>query len=73
MSFSHRGRSQHVSPGKAGMPDYKDIDLLKKFMTESGKIIPSRVTGVSARFQRHLTNMIKIARYLSLIAYTDKH
>jgi small subunit ribosomal protein S18 len=54
-------------------PDYKDVDLLKKFITESGKIVPSRVTGARARYQRDLTRMIKISRYLALIPYTDKH
>lgn len=71
--FSHRNRGPNLSNLKGGLPDYKDVDLLKKFMTESGKIIPSRVTGVSAKYQRQLTNMIKIARYLALIPYTDKH
>lgn len=72
-NFSHRNRGQHFSVAKGGIPDYKDVELLKKFMTESGKIIPSRVTGVSSRYQRQLTHMIKIARYLALISYTDKH
>lgn len=71
--FSHRGRGSHFSNSKMATPDYKDVDLLKKFMTESGKIVPSRVTGATARYQRQLTRMIKIARYLALIPYTDKH
>lgn len=71
--FSHRSRGPHFAGSKMGTPDYKDVDLLKKFLTESGKIIPSRVTGASAMHQRHLTRMVKIARYLALIPYTDKH
>lgn len=72
-NYSHRGRSSHVPSSKMTTPDYKDIDLLKRFITESGKIVPSRVTGATARYQRQLTRMIKIARYLALMPYTDKH
>ena len=52
---------------------YKDINLLKQFITETGKIIPARVTGVTASNQRRLTKNIKIARFLALIPYTDMH
>ncbi|BBA84933.1 30S ribosomal protein S18 [endosymbiont of Pachyrhynchus infernalis] len=52
--------------------DYKDIDMLKKYITESGKIIPSKITGTKLKFQRKLSSAIKIARYLSLIFYTDR-
>ena len=53
--------------------DYKDVNVLKQFLTETGKIIPARVTGVTASNQRKLTNYIKIARFLALIPYTDMH
>ena len=53
--------------------DYKDINVLKQFITETGKIIPARVTGISASSQRKLTRHIKIARFLALIPYTDMH
>ena len=53
--------------------DHKNIDILKQFITETGKIIPARVTGVSASNQRKLTRYIKIARFLALIPYTDMH
>tara|TARA_Y100000741_G_scaffold7575_1_gene6384 strand:+ start:22 stop:237 length:216 start_codon:yes stop_codon:yes gene_type:complete len=53
--------------------DYKDINVLKQFITETGKIIPARVTGISASNQRKLTRHIKIARFLALIPYTDMH
>ena len=46
--------------------DYKDIDLLKEYIMESGRIVPSRITGTSARYQRQLARAIKLARYLSL-------
>ena len=52
---------------------YKDINLLKQFITETGKIIPARVTGISASKQRKITKSIKIARFLALIPYTDMH
>ena len=52
---------------------YKDINILKQFITETGKIIPARVTGVTASNQRKLTKYIKIARFLALIPYTDMH
>ena len=53
--------------------DYKDLDLLKQFITETGKIVPSRITGTSARYQRQLATAIKRARYLALLPYTDQH
>ena len=53
--------------------DYKDVNILKQYITETGKIIPARVTGVSASNQRKLTKHIKIARFLALIPYTDMH
>lgn len=53
--------------------DYKDAELLKSYITETGKIIPSRITGTSAKFQRMLTVAIKRARFLALIPYTDQH
>lgn len=53
--------------------DYKDIKLLKEFITETGKIMPARVTGTSAKYQRQLTRAIKRARHLSLLPYVDSH
>ncbi|MEQ1602962.1 MAG: 30S ribosomal protein S18 [Methylophilaceae bacterium] len=53
--------------------DYKDVDLLKDFITENGKIIPARITGTKARYQRQLTIAVKRARFLALLPYTDKH
>ena len=49
---------------------YKDVDVLKQFITETGKIIPARVSGVSASNQRKVTKYIKIARFLALLPYT---
>lgn len=53
--------------------DYKDANLLRKFITENGKIVPSRITGTKARYQRPLAKAIKVARFLALLPYTDKH
>ncbi len=53
--------------------DYKDTDLLKDFVSETGKIVPSRITGTKARYQRQLTTAIKRARYLALLPYSDQH
>jgi small subunit ribosomal protein S18 len=49
--------------------DYKDIDTLKRFITERGKILPRRITGVSARFQRLLNIAVKRARYIGLLPF----
>ena len=51
--------------------DYKDVALLKNYVTESGKIVPSRITGTSAKYQRQLATAIKRARFLALLPYTD--
>ncbi|MCX7946758.1 MAG: 30S ribosomal protein S18 [Hydrogenophilus sp.] len=53
--------------------DYKDIETLKEYLTEVGKIMPARITGVSSRFQRQLALAIKRARFLALLPYTDQH
>jgi len=53
--------------------DYKDLVLLKGFITETGKIVPSRITGTHARYQRKLARAIKYARYLALLPYCDSH
>lgn len=53
--------------------DYKDLDTLKSYITETGKIVPSRITGTKARYQRQLSTAIKRARFLALLPYTDNH
>ena len=53
--------------------DYKDLNLLKAYVSESGKIVPSRITGTKAKYQRQLTIAIKRARFLALLPYTDQH
>lgn len=51
--------------------DYKDVDLLKRFISERGKILPRRVTGTSAKYQRKLTRAIKRARQMALLPYVN--
>ena len=53
--------------------DYKDIEVLKQYVSETGKIVPSRITGTKARYQRQLAKAVKRARYLALIPFTDSH
>ena len=53
--------------------DYKDVNILKQFITETGKIIPARMTGTSAKYQRQLNKAVKRARHLALLPYTDSH
>ena len=53
--------------------DYKDLNILKEFISENGKLIPARITGTKARYQRQLSTAVKRARYLALLPYTDLH
>jgi small subunit ribosomal protein S18 len=53
--------------------DYKDVNMLKAYVSETGKIVPSRVTGTSAKYQRQLSTAIKRARFLALLPYCDRH
>ena len=53
--------------------DYKDLDTLKQYVSETGKIVPSRITGTKAKYQRQLATAVKRDRYLALLPYTDAH
>ncbi|MBD9415709.1 MULTISPECIES: 30S ribosomal protein S18 [unclassified Pseudomonas] len=53
--------------------DFKDLNTLKAYVSETGKIVPSRITGTKAKYQRQLAVAIKRARYLALLPYTDSH
>ena len=53
--------------------DYRDLDTLKQYVSETGKIVPSRITGTKAKYQRQLATAVKRARYLALLPYTDAH
>ena len=68
-----KSRRQKVDPfagDKINMQDYKDVALLKKYISERGKILPRRVSGTSAKAQRKLTVAIKRARNLALLPYS---
>ena len=64
---------KNPDPEGATEIDYKDLDTLKGYVSESGKIVPSRITGTKARYQRELSEAIKRARYIALLPYTDSH
>jgi small subunit ribosomal protein S18 len=69
MAFFRR----RVSPIKPGEPiDYKDIDLLRRFITERGKVLPRRITGLTAKQQRQVTVSIKRARIVALLPFINK-
>jgi small subunit ribosomal protein S18 len=53
--------------------DYKDLETLKAYVSETGKIVPSRITGTKSRYQRELSEAIKRARYVALLPFTDSH
>ena len=73
--YSRKGRNKrrkvcYFTVNKIEYIDYKDVDLLRKFISERGKILPRRVTGTSAKYQRMLTKAIKRARQMALLPYT---
>ena len=71
--FTRRKKSCPFSGPNAPVIDYKDAKLLSRFLSERGKIVPSRITGTKARYQRQLSTAIKRARYVALLPYTDAH
>ena len=72
-SFSRRRKFCRFTAEGVKLIDYKDLAILKQYITETGKIVPSRITGTKAFYQRQLSAAIKRARYLSLLPYTDQH
>ena len=72
-SFSRRRKFCRFTAESVKQIDYKDLATLKQYITETGKIVPSRITGTKAFYQRQLSSAIKRARYLSLLPYTDQH
>lgn len=70
--FFRRRKSCPFSGGHAQVIDYKDIRTLSKFVSERGKIIPSRISAVSTKKQRELANAIKRARFLALMPYVSE-
>lgn len=72
LMFGKKRRSCPFTAAGVKHIDYKDVDTLKMFSTERGKIMPRRVTGVSAKHQRMLAKAIKQARYMALMPFVDK-
>ena len=73
MRYQRRPRFCKFTADGVQSIDYKDLDLLKANISETGKILPRRSTGTKAHFQRQLATGIKRARFLALIPYTDQH
>jgi len=71
--FFRRRKFCRFTAEKVKEIDYKDISVLKNYITETGKIVPSRITGTRARYQRQLTTAIKRARFMALLPYCDSH
>jgi small subunit ribosomal protein S18 len=70
--FRSRPKSCPFTGKNAPKIDYKDVNLLRRYVSERGKIMPNRITAVSAKMQRRLTQAIKRARFLALLPYADK-
>lgn len=73
MSYFRRKKYCRFTAEGIKYVDYKDLDLLKNYVTETGKLVPARITGTKAKYQRQLTTAVKRARYLALLPYTDQH
>jgi small subunit ribosomal protein S18 len=71
--FFRRKKFCRFTAEKVEYIDYKDVATLKAYITETGKIVPSRITGTKANYQRQLASAIKRARYLALLPYCDAH
>lgn len=72
-NYFRKKKLGHVVSMAGDTVDYKDLDVLREYVMESGRMVPSRITGASARFQRQIASSIKIARFLALLPYCDQH
>ena len=72
-SFSRRRKFCRFTAEGVKQIDYKDLATLKQYITETGKIVPSRITGTKSFYQRQLAVAVKRARFLALLPYTDQH
>jgi small subunit ribosomal protein S18 len=68
-----RKKQCRFSSDDAEIIDYKNLDMLSEYVTETGKIVPSRITGTSAKYQRQLSTAIKHARFIALLPFCDAH
>ena len=71
--FSRRKKFCRFTAEGVSDIDYKDLGLLRNYISETGKIVPSRITGTKARYQRLLARAIKLSRFLALLPYCDQH
>jgi small subunit ribosomal protein S18 len=72
-TYFRRKKMCYFTANKIKDVDYKDVGMLKKFIMENGKIVPSRITGTKAAYQRKLAKAVKLARFLALLPYCDRH
>ena len=72
-SYYQRKKVVSLSDADIENINYQNIDLLKEFVMETGRILPSRITGTKARYQRLISNSVKRARFLALLPYCDRH
>lgn len=73
MTYSRRRKFCKFTADGIDKIDYKDLDRLKLYVMENGRIVPSRITGTSARYQRQLARAIKLARFIAILPYCDTH
>lgn len=73
MSYFRRKKMNRLTTEGGSEIDYKDVNLLKNYITETGKIVPRRITGAQTRHQRQLAQAIKYARFVALLPYCDSH
>ncbi len=71
--FTRRKKFCRFTADDVGTIDYKDLGTLKNYISETGKIVPSRITGTKSYYQRQLATAIKRARFLALLPNTDQH
>lgn len=71
--FRRNNKMQRFSTESGNQIDYKDVKSLQNYISETGKIVPSRITGTQARTQRQLAKAIKYARFVGLLPYCDSH
>ena len=72
-NYFRRKKYCRFTAGEVAAVDYKDIPTLMDYIMEAGRIVPSRITGTAAKYQRQVANAIKRARYLALLPYCDRH
>ena len=72
-SNMRRKKMSHFGVEGAPEIDYKNLELLSEYITETGKIVPSRITGTPAKYQRQIATAVKQARYIALLEFCDAH